>query len=240
MVGNCPRSGQGPTGRDTGGVSTEPQPVPRPAKPRLLQDGRDMFWSIVPLVVGCIALAGLVGMCSLRPAGTQQGSVPYFDAAAALRADAQALGFPIRLPRLPAGWQPNSGRRGDIENGRTDATTGQPLRAVTSTVGYISPTGMYLSLTQSNADEAKLVDSIHPSSKTVMYPTGVTAVGATKWVVYQGESGVEPVWTTRLSSPEGTAQLAITGAGTDQQFSTLAAATQSQPPLPARRSQAPR
>jgi hypothetical protein len=195
-----------------------------------------MFWSIVPLVVACIVLAGLVGMCSFRPAGTERGSVPSFDAAAALRADAQALGFPIRLPRLPAGWQANSGSRGGIDNGRTDPSTRQPLRAVTSTVGFISPTGMYLSLTQSNADEAKLVGFIHPS----MYPTGVTDVDGTKWVVYQGDDGVEPVWTTRLTSPGGAAQLAITGAGSEEQFRTLATSTQSQPPLPASRSEAPR
>jgi hypothetical protein len=217
-------------------VTTQPQPAPKPAKPRLLQDGRDMFWSIAPLVLACIVLAGLVGMCSFRPAGTERGSVPSFDDAAALRADAQTLGFPIRLPRLPAGWQANSGNRGGIDNGRTDPSTRQPLRAVTSTVGFISPAGMYLSLTQSNADEAKLVGSIHPS----MYPTGVTDVDATKWVVYQGDDGVEPVWTTRLSSPGGAAQLAITGAGSEEQFRTLAASTQSQPPLPANRSEAPR
>ncbi|MGL5445424.1 MAG: hypothetical protein ACRDDJ_23570, partial [[Mycobacterium] stephanolepidis] len=28
-------------------------PAPRPAKPRLFQDGRDMFWSMAPLVVAC-------------------------------------------------------------------------------------------------------------------------------------------------------------------------------------------
>jgi hypothetical protein len=195
-----------------------------------------MFWSIFPLVVACMVLAGLVGMCSLRPAGTERGAIPRFDDAAALRADAQTLGFPVRLPRLPAGWQPNSGSRGGIDNGRTDPSTRQPLRAVTSTVGFISPTGMYVSLTQSNADEAKLVGSIHPS----MYPTGVTDVDGTNWVVYQGDNGVEPVWTTRLTSPGGAAQLAITGAGSDQQFRTLAAATQSQPPLPASRSGTPR
>jgi hypothetical protein len=217
-------------------MTSQPQPAPRPAKPRLLQDGRDMFWSIAPLVLACIVLAGLVGMCSFRPTGTQRGSVPSFDAAAALHADAQTLGFPIRLPRLPAGWQSNSGSRGGIDNGRTDPTTGQPLRAVTSTVGFISPTGMYLSLTQSNADEAKLVGSIHAS----MHPTGVADVDATSWVVYQGDEGVEPVWTTRLAGPGGTAQVAITGAGSDQEFRTLAAATQSQPPLPANRSAAPR
>src|SRR5246127_3219102 len=208
----------------------EPAPAPRPAKPRLLQDGRDMFWSLVPLVVGCILLAGLVGMCSFEPGGTKQGAIPSYDAAAALRADAQTLGFPVRLPQLPTGWRPNSGGRGGIENGRTDPSTGQRLSAATSTVGYISPTGMYLSLTQSNADEDKLVGSIHAS----MYPTGTVDVDGTRWIVYEGD-GVEPVWTTRLGSPAGPAQVAVTGAGGVDQFRTLATATQSQPPLPARR-----
>lgn len=208
-------------------MTTEPQPSAKPAKPRLLQDGRDMFWSLIPLVAGCIVLAGLVGMCSFQPVGTNQGPIPSYDAPAALRADAQTLGFPIRLPRLPAGWQPNSGGRGGIENGRTDPSTGQRLNAATSTVGYIGPTGMYLSLTQSNADEDKLVGSIHPSP----YPTGTVDVDGTGWVVYHGSGQDEPIWTTRLA---GATQVAITGAGGADQFRTLAAATQSQPPLPSR------
>jgi hypothetical protein len=213
----------------------EPAPAPRPAKPRLLQDGRDMFWSLVPLVVGCILLAGLVGMCSFEPGGTKQGAIPSYDAAAALRADAQTLGFPIRLPQLPPGWRPNSGGRGGIESGRSDPATGQRLSAATSAVGYISPTGMYLSLIQSNADEDKLVGSIHPSA----YPTGTADVDGTRWVVYRGEgqggAGAEPLWTTRLAGPAGEAQIAITGAGSTDQFHTLALATQSAPPLPTNR-----
>ena len=189
-----------------------------------------MFWSIAPLVVACIILAGMVGMCAFSPGGVNRGPVPSYDAASALRADAQTLGFPVRLPRLPEGWQPNSGGRGGIPDGRTDPSTGQRLHAVTSTVGYISPTGMYLSLTQSNADEDKLVGSIHPS----MFPSGTVDVDGTRWIVYQGD-GVEAIWTTRLKSPLGPAQVAITGAGGVDQFRTLAAATQSQPPLPAHR-----
>jgi hypothetical protein len=214
-------------------MTTEPQPTTRPAKPRLFQDGRDMFWSLAPLVVVCVAFAGLVGMCSFRPAGTSSGPVLPYDAAAALRADAQTLGFPVRLPELPQGWQPNSGGRGSITDGRTDPAnpaTGKRLRAVTSKVGYLSPTGMYLSLTQSNADEDKLVGSIAPP-RTAMHPTGAVNVDGTSWVVYQGDA--EPVWTTRLTGPAGTAQLAITGAGSVEQFRELAAATQSQSPLPA-------
>ena len=199
-----------------------------------------MFWSLGPLVLACIVLAGLAGMCSFQPGGTNKGTIPPYDAAAALRADAQVLGFPIRLPQLPAGWQPNSGGRGGIQNGRTDPSTGQRLDAATSIVGYISPTGMYLSLTQSNADEDKLVGSIHRAA----YPTGTVDVAGTNWVVYQGAgqgtdqnggAAPEPVWTTRLTGPGGASQLAITGAGSTDQFRTLATATQSQPPLAAAR-----
>ncbi len=188
-----------------------------------------MFWSLAPLAVACVLLAGLVGMCSFRPGGTERGSIPAYDDAAALRADAQALSFPIRLPRLPAGWHANSGGRGGIDDGRTDPATGQRSHAAVSTVGYLSPTGMYLSLTQSNADEAPLVASIHQS----MYPIGVVDVGGTRWIVYQGADGTEPVWTTRLNSAAGATQTAVTGAGTTDEFRALASATQSQPPLPA-------
>ena len=190
-----------------------------------------MFWSLAPLVVACIVLAGLVGMCSFRPNGPADGMAPTYDAAAALQADADALKFPIRLPKLPAGWQPNSGTRAGIEGGRTDPRTGEHQRAVLSRVGYIAPSMMYVSLTQSNADETALVQSIHNS----VYPSGAQDVSGVKWVVYQGGEGTEPVWTTRLDSPRGAAQLAITGAGTDDDFRTLAIATQTQPPLTAKR-----
>lgn len=186
-----------------------------------------MFWSLAPLVVACILLAGLVGMCSFRPDGPQEGAVPVYDAPDALQADADALGFPVRLPRLPEGWQPNSGRRGGIEAGRTDPKTGAKARAVTTTVGYVAPSQMYLSLTQSNADEDKLVDSI----QTSMYPTGTQNVSGVKWIVYEGGDGIEPVWTARLDSPAGPAQVAVTGAGSEEDFRALALATQTQPPL---------
>ncbi len=195
-----------------------------------------MFWSLAPLVIGCIVLAGMVGMCSIAPGRTNRGTVPSYDAASALRADAQTLDFPIRLPHLPAGWQPNSGGRGGIEGGRTDLSTGKRANAATSIVGYISPKGMYLSLTQSDADEGRLVGAVYPAHATV-YPTGTVDVAGTSWIVYhsddQGGSAAEPVWTTRLASPAGPTQIAITGAGSTDEFRTLASATQSQSPLPA-------
>ncbi|HET7666587.1 MAG TPA: DUF4245 domain-containing protein [Mycobacterium sp.] len=218
-------------------MTTEPLPAPKPQKPRILQDGRDMFWSIAPLVIACIVLAGMLGMCSFAPDGPGKGPTPSYDAPAALQADADALKIPIRLPKLPAGWQANSGSRKGIDGGRTDPTSGQPARAVSSTVGFLAPTGMYISLTQSNADEDKLVASID----TDLYPTGVQDVDGVKWVVYEGEQGraldgkpAEPVWTTRLTGPDGPAQIAITGAAGTGEYRTLAAATQSQSPLSAK------
>jgi Protein of unknown function (DUF4245) len=210
-------------------VSTEPQPAPRPAKSRLLQDGRDMFWSIAPLVVACLILAGILGMCSFAPSGPGPGPAPSYDAPAALQADADALRIPIRLPMLPEGWRSNSGRRAGIDDGRTDPS-GHTTRAVTSTVGYLTPTGMYLGLTQSNADEDKLIGSIN----TDLVPTGTQDVNGVRWVVYEGGEEVEPVWTTRLNGPMGPAQIAITGAAGTNEYRRLAAATQSQPPLAAK------
>ncbi|CAN5856036.1 DUF4245 domain-containing protein [soil metagenome] len=198
--------------------------MPKEAKPRLLQDGRDMFWSLVPLVVGCILLAGILGMCSFQPSGPTRGPIPTYDAVGALGSDAETLGFPIRMPVLE-GWQPNSGRRDGIENARTDPATGQPARALMSNVGYITPAGKYMSLTQSNADEDKLVRSIAAGA----YPTGSVEVGGRQWVVYEGAASDEPLWTTKI----GATQLAITGGGSPEEFQTLARATQTQSPLPA-------
>jgi hypothetical protein len=221
-------------------VTTEPQPIPRrpdvagpppapAAKPRLLQDGRDMFWSIAPLVAACIILAGILGMCSFAPNGPSPGAPPDYDAPAALQADADALHIPIRLPALPADWHSNSGSRAGIEGGRTDPS-GQQARAVSSTVGYLAPSGMYLALTQSNADEDKLVGSIDRD----MVPTGTQDVNGVQWVVYEGDGNAEPVWTARLNGPTGPAQIAIKGAAGTGEYRTLAAAVQNQPPLPAK------
>ncbi|MFV9632975.1 DUF4245 domain-containing protein [Mycobacterium neumannii] len=213
-------------------MTSQPAPAPKPAKSRLLHDGRDMFWSMAPLVLACIVLAGLLGMCSFQGAGPGAGPVPSFDAPAALRADAEALKIPIRIPQLPEGWQSNSGSRNGIEAGRADPATGQTLRAVSSTVGYLAPSGMYVSLTQSNADEEKLVSSLESD----VLPTGVQDVEGVKWVVYEGgdDDGkpAEPVWTTRLAGPTGPAQIALTGAADAGDFRTLAAATQTAAPLP--------
>ena len=184
-----------------------------------------MFWSMAPLVLVCIVLAGVLGMCSFAPNGPGQGPVLPYDTSAALKADAQTLEIPIRMPQLPNGWRANSGSRGSIEGGRTDAA-GKPARAVISRTGFLAPTGMFINLIQSDADEQSLVRSID----TNLVPTGTEDVSGVKWIVYEGGEDARPVWTTRLN---GQAQIAVTGPAGTNEYRTLAAATQSQPPLPA-------
>ena len=208
-------------------MSIQPQPVPKPAKNRLLQDGRDMFWSLAPLVVACIVLAGLVGMCSFQARGPQPGPVPSYDAAAALKSDAETLGFPVRMPAVPQDWQPNSGARSGLAAGRTDPATGQRVSAKVSTVGYLTASGKYLSLTQSDADEDRLIASIHDD----VVPVGTEGVAGVRWIVYDGGERGEPVWTTRLAGGGAGTQIALTGAGSAEEFRTLATATQTAAPL---------
>ena len=185
-----------------------------------------MFWSMAPLVAACILLAGMLGQCSFQPKGPEPGTVPSYDAAAALGADAGVLGFPVRLPAVPQDWQPNSGARDGIDSGRVDPADGQRKRALLSRVGYLTPRGVYMAVIQSNADEDKLVSWIEPD----LYPTGSQEVDGVRWIVYQGSERGEPVWTARLDEPAPT-QVAITGAGKPDDFRTLAQAVQSQAPL---------
>ena len=115
-------------------MTVPPQPTPggcrdkrsvkRPEKSRLLQDGRDMFWSMAPLVLACIVLAGVLGMCSFAPNGPGPGPAPHYDAPAALQADADALKFPDpAAASCPTGGRPTRVRRGSID-GRTDRRAG--------------------------------------------------------------------------------------------------------------------
>ena len=193
-----PEAGERVGSWDTGAVSTQPQPAPRPQKARLLQDGRDMFWSLAPLVAGLHCpgrTGGHVFISSRRAEGRQGADVRRGRRPEIRRRDA---GFPD--PDAEAARRVAA----QLRVAATESTPGAPTRRRASRCAPgvdrrlpRTPTGMYLSLTQSNADEDKLVRSIH----TEMYPTGAQDVAGTKWIVYEGgpvrRRRHEPVWTTR-------------------------------------------
>ena len=121
-------------------------------KPRILNNSKDMIMSLLVLLV-LVALVVISSRnCSIGlTGGASDDKTPPFDVHTALRADAGAMPFPVRQPVLPSNWKPNSGT-----NGRAGD---KPI----STVGWITPTGFYLGLSQTDAGESALLPSLNPT-----------------------------------------------------------------------------
>ena len=176
-------------------------------KPRYLQDHRDIIWSLIPLVLFIVIIAGIARSCSFSPDGPTAGPVPQFDIEAALAFDAAELDFPIRNPVVPDNWQPNSGSRG---------TAPGDDGGDVSTVGYITDAGRYLQLSQSSATEETLVPWVAGGPRA---STGADLYEGNSWVQYD-EEGSEPIWVTDL----GDVRVLVTGSGSTEEFTTLATA----------------
>lgn len=173
-----------------------------------------MFLTMIPLVLIVLALAGLARACSFSPGGPSTGAPPSVDAHAALSEDARTVGFPVRLPVLPAGWVSNSGDRHTVPGAQG---------GVTADTGWITPKGAYLRLAQSSASEDALVADEVGRMRTA---SGTVSVDGRDWVAY-AQPDAESVWVANL----GDVRVLITGSGTDQDFRTLASATVQAAPL---------
>lgn len=183
-------------------------------KPRILHNNRDMVWSLVPLVLFCVLIAGIASQCTFSPGGPTSGPIPSFDIDAALKYDAQDLPFPVRKPATPEGWTPNSGSR-SIVSGDSGGDS--------STVGFITEAGRYIQLTQSNAAETVLVPFVAGGPRTA---TGTEDVAGHSWIVYGGE-GVEPIWVSDF----GDVRLLVTGSASPEAFEQLTTAAADAPIL---------
>lgn len=183
-------------------------------KPRILQGNRDMFWSVVVLMVIVGIFAGVAGQCTFSPSGPQQGAIPEFDAEASLRQDARSLGFPIRSPEVPEGWTSNSGR---VESFADTSS---------SHVGWVTGERSFVELVQSDAPEEafRSLNGGPRPSQTIVPVTG------REWTVYTGDD-VRPVWVLDLDD----VRVAVTGSATTSDFEALAAAVQDAEPLPSSR-----
>ncbi|MFF3566357.1 DUF4245 domain-containing protein [Nocardia jiangxiensis] len=182
-------------------------------KPRILNDYRDLLWSLIPLLLICVVFAALAQQCSFSPGTPATGNIPHFDVKAALQDDAHTLSFPIRQPSLPEHWTANSGSR-DTISGAGGGTL--------STVGYITPEGTYMQLTQSDATESALADHILQTRS----PSGSQKVGDQTWTVFHVQ-GNEPAWITDF----GTVRVLIKGAGNQSAYTTLAGSVDAAQPL---------
>ena len=188
-----------------------------PSKPRHLLNGRDMAFSIIPLVLICLVLAGASRACSFSPGGPEAAPPVAVDAAASLSSNARTVDFPVRLPDLPGGWTANSGA--------VNTVPGAAGGTVIAT-GWISPAGRYVRLAQSDASPDALRAQQLDGSRT---PTSTEDLAGTSWTIYTA-AGAETAWVADL----GPVRLLITGSGADEEFRTLAISTSMADPLPGR------
>lgn len=174
---------------------------------------RDMVLSMVVLGVGVLILAAISTGFSFSPGGASgnTSNLQPVDVHAELQAAVGQAKFPLREPRLPAGWHANSDSVDSIgENGADQAVR----------IGWITPSGHYLQLSQSNGTPLDLVRATAGLGADVpVAATGTEAVDGTQWTVYPGVRS-ESSWVTDL----GQVRMFVTGNGSDAEFRTLAAA----------------
>jgi hypothetical protein len=179
---------------------------------------RDMLLSMIVLAIGVLVLAGITKGCSFSPGGpsTDASAVPTVDATAELQAAAGQVKFPLRQPQLPAGWRPNS----DAVDSLGPHGNNQAVR-----IGWITPSGAFLQVSQSDASTADLVRAASGADNaTPVRPIGTEVVSGTKWTVYRGIRA-ESSWVL----DQGVERVFITGNGTKAEFRTLATATTTGP-----------
>lgn len=122
--------------------------------------------------------------------------------------------FPIRRPPTPEDWKPNSGSTGEMAGGATS-----------SNVGWVTGTGAYLQLTQTNASEDDLVDKL--GGDDVSSGTGTKHIGGHTWVTYSTHDD-NKFWITDLSD----VRIAVMSRGPDSEMEQMAQSVLAQQPLP--------
>jgi hypothetical protein len=181
------------------------EPLEKPARSALTV--RHMIAAVGVLLLVVLVLGFVSSGAGFTPAGpvADPSSVRVVDAPTQLRGLASTVAFAVKVPATPPGWRANSVGT-DVVGGR------KVIR-----VGYLTPTGTYVQLQQTDATEEDLLAAA--AGARALPAQGAQDVAGVRWVVYGTRPG-EPVW---IADGNGV-RLAITGSGTDDEFATMAAA----------------
>jgi hypothetical protein len=184
-----------------------------------MQSARDMFLSLVVLLLMLGGIVWLTQGCQFSGNGpvVDPASAPTVNATRELSGAARRVDYAVRNPVLPGDWRSNSASTNPVGTG-AEATT-----AVR--VGWITGSGSYLRLSQSNANRDALV-IMEAGGGVEARSSGSVDISGTAWTKYPGR-GAEISWVTSLDG----VQLLITGSGTEDEYRTLATATQAARPI---------
>lgn len=172
-----------------------------------------MMINVALIIVAMIVVIGFTGLCTFNPGAPEQGPVQEVDARSFAELEARAAGFPVRYPQMPEGWTTNSARRTMISESPAPV------------IGWVTPEGGYLQLTQTSAplDEAARGIDTNPREQT-----GSRPIGEYTALIYSSEADdVRDVW----AIDAGDARLVLTGAASAEEFAALAAAAVDAPVL---------
>jgi len=196
-------------------VETEPGGHRPPGRAGLRM--RDMIGAVVVLLVIVGVLVTVTRGCSFDPGGpnVSPDSAPSVDASAKLRDAAGSAPFTLRQPQVPADWRANSSSTSAVGAG-ADAS-------VVIRVGWVTPSGRYLQLSQSAGRGADVLATETGESGR---STGTVEVAGTSWDTYDSRRD-ELAW---LTTVDGVVML-VTGSGTEEEFRVLAEAARTATPL---------
>lgn len=178
-----------------------------------------MVLSLAVLIAIIGSIVWLTQGCEFSPSGPKvdPSSAPTVDPARELGNAARRVDFPVRQPAVPDGWRANSSNTLPVGQGAARTTA---IR-----VGWVTPGGKYLRLSQSKAPIDDLV-ALEAGGGVSVSSTGSVDVAGTQWAKHHGK-GDEPAWVLSLDG----VQLLITGSGTEDDFRALATAAQTAKPL---------
>lgn len=172
-----------------------------------------MLFNVAVVVALMLVGVGATGLCTYNPGEPEQGPVQAVDARTFLNLEARAVDFPVRYPEMPEGWVTNSARRSMVDN--------QPAPVV----GWVTPDGGFLQLTQTGASAADAVAAQDNHAREQEETTEID--GAEVRILSSADTAVRDLWVVDT----GQSRIVATGAGDEAEFRLLLEATLAATPI---------
>lgn len=160
--------------------------------------------TLAVLFIAIAVTVGFTGLCSFNPGKPENGPVQEVDAATFLTMESRRVDYPVRNPQVPQEWVANSARAGNAAGN------------LSTIVGYVTASGAYLQLLQTDAPVDKLPADSRPRREDGELE--VSGVRFQRWVP-EGDNR-RSAWVGDYSE----VRFVLEGTATEEEFKQLAEA----------------